>query len=1042
MIQRGYEILSPLDSRDAGSRRQAAQRSSLALARACCSGSRPSGAEAEAVQTPMPEPETGHTPKGLPLLGEKQLAAMRYYVGQTDKIDGEFDPMTCTIKRPEGYEGGESALDAEKEPETDAELKASALRKAEKNRKKREQKKRAKLAAQGKDPDKVLGAQVAANGWSKSEMPVPRGPSNVRPEKPPTHEQMLRDMGFGRREREKLQTFERLTRLTGILDEMEGPDGEQPREQKRASVNDVLQELVQTGGSVDHITDARHNCARLTDIASDLVREVDYIMKYPDEARGRDVADLLPLRNELQALLSELASRAGEPELMKTEAAERMRQKLERKLLPKLQASIPKWAEQLRFMHADVLKWSRPEASRVLLEQEKAEREREQREKELEAQKQAELEKREREKERERERVIPEPDDEELRVLQAMGWSADDIGEDTYSSVDPVPEAEDEAPETADPVPETESESVSKTEAADPVPEPEAVEPGSGSAGKYDEQSAGPAVPADPRICAEEKDAGDKTDADGAVEPFQVDPTDEFIASPGLDFITKQLNTDDPECLAASLFVLAGAEGLRCPWGDAQLAGMIAANGGFHLLRMWGMGAPLPAGPDPNDTGSGNGKDTTDKFMSAIFEGYQYPVDDGSYTPKAEARDTAVIEGDGRQAPLTHEEVHTVMDRYAGVPQIPLGGGEPVDLLRAPKSPYRSEQAHEQALAVAVAVGQARKCATDLQLLTCFRHAMKLKLKEARQAEQKVIREEGPSAVASSLATQPRATTQREMERLALSEGFSAAEVLAARKEDLDLLSTKKLLEAIEGVTPPNWRVLDAARFAKKHKQETDAEQYIFTDEARTLMSWELSKIARHAMALGIDSDYIADVMRRSSEYGSIEEPDALPEDDKRAREQAKLRRQKYLDSATVAEQTRFHETKGDGTVDVQSAEWELVGPIISQSKGIHHHLRFLPIHHLVSRAEEVGVPKKQRKAARKERSDLCKAILAHRFANPEPVEFWTGGLGVKKRDPFAVQEGKLPKDVDSFRKSHNLQGPETFDKMMHKTFRGKPASP
>ena len=39
-----------------------------------------------------------------PQVGEAQLAAMRYYVGQTDKIDGEFDPMTCTIKRPEGYE--------------------------------------------------------------------------------------------------------------------------------------------------------------------------------------------------------------------------------------------------------------------------------------------------------------------------------------------------------------------------------------------------------------------------------------------------------------------------------------------------------------------------------------------------------------------------------------------------------------------------------------------------------------------------------------------------------------------------------------------------------------------------------------------------------------------------------------------------------------------------------------------------------------------------------------------------------------------------
>ena len=74
---------------------------------------------------------------------------------------------------------------------------------------------------------------------------------------------------------------------------------------------------------------------------------------------GRDVAQLEPLRVQLRELAKELESRAGEPELMKTEAAERMRKKLEIKLLPKLKTLIPKWAEQLRFMHSDVLKWSR-----------------------------------------------------------------------------------------------------------------------------------------------------------------------------------------------------------------------------------------------------------------------------------------------------------------------------------------------------------------------------------------------------------------------------------------------------------------------------------------------------------------------------------------------------------------------------------------------------------------------------------------------------------------------------------------------------------
>ena len=122
--------------------------------------------------------------------------------------------------------------------------------------------------------------------------------------------------------------------------------------------------------------------------------------------------------------------------------------------------------------------------------------------------------------------------------------------------------------------------------------------------------------------------------------------------------------------------------------------------------------------------------------------------------------------------------------------------------------------------------------------------------------------------------------------------------------------------------------------------------------------------------------------------------------------------------------------------INVQSPEWELVGPIVSQSKGIHQHLRFLPMPELVKRAEEVGVPKKQRKAARKDRFVLCRAILAHRFKNPKPVEFWTGGLGVKQRDPFSVQERiKEPRP-----KPQPMEvGPTTFDKMLQTNLRAKP---
>jgi hypothetical protein len=65
----------------------------------------------------------------------------------------------------------------------------------------------------------------------------------------------------------------------------------------------------------------------------------------------------------------------------------------------------------------------------------------------------------------------------------------------------------------------------------------------------------------------------------------------------------------------------------------------------------------------------------------------------------------------------------------------------------------------------------------------------------------------------------------------------------------------------------------------------------------------------------------------------------------------------------------------------------------------------------LVKLAEDVGVPKKVRKAARKDRSALGRAILAHRFEFPQPVEHWTcGGLGTKQKDPFSIEGGKKAK--------------------------------
>ena len=43
-------------------------------------------------------------------------------------------------------------------------------------------------------------------------------------------------------------------------------------------------------GQVTHITDARERCARLTNIANDLIKEVEHVIKYPDEANGATTA--------------------------------------------------------------------------------------------------------------------------------------------------------------------------------------------------------------------------------------------------------------------------------------------------------------------------------------------------------------------------------------------------------------------------------------------------------------------------------------------------------------------------------------------------------------------------------------------------------------------------------------------------------------------------------------------------------------------------------------------------------------------------------
>jgi len=119
------------------------------------------------------------------------------------------------------------------------------------------------------------------------------------------------------------------------------------------------------GSEVEDITSARQSCATLVTCAVAMRDEVEHLMENPGEAMQLvdwNKTEALCVRDELRSMIGELEARAGQPEPMKSEAAEKMRCKLEKRLIPKLKAEIPKWAERLRFLHAQVLKWHEPEA--------------------------------------------------------------------------------------------------------------------------------------------------------------------------------------------------------------------------------------------------------------------------------------------------------------------------------------------------------------------------------------------------------------------------------------------------------------------------------------------------------------------------------------------------------------------------------------------------------------------------------------------------------------------------------------------------------
>jgi len=139
--------------------------------------------------------------------------------------------------------------------------------------------------------------------------------------------------------------------------------------------------------------------------------EVKHLMENPGEAMQLvdwNKMEALCVRDKLRSMIGELETHAGQPEPMKSEAAEKMHCKLEKRLIPKLKAEIPKWAERLHFLHAQVPKWHEPEAllrlditppaalKSIVHEMKKWDTPKE---------------------------FNPEPEGEELDLLRGMGWS-------------------------------------------------------------------------------------------------------------------------------------------------------------------------------------------------------------------------------------------------------------------------------------------------------------------------------------------------------------------------------------------------------------------------------------------------------------------------------------------------------------------------------------------------------------------------------------------------------------------------------------------
>ena len=162
------------------------------------------------------------------------------------------------------------------------------------------------------------------------------------------------------KQRTRVLNLERILQLSNFR-ETYNPDSEKAE----LSLSKQLSIMVISGGQAKDIVSVREQMSRLFDIAKALYDEVHYLMTDPDIAgvlKDEDRPHFNQLREDLSILHRELQQRGaiGCPELMKSAAADRMRAKLEAKLVPKLNSDIPKWAERLRFLHSDVLRSTEP----------------------------------------------------------------------------------------------------------------------------------------------------------------------------------------------------------------------------------------------------------------------------------------------------------------------------------------------------------------------------------------------------------------------------------------------------------------------------------------------------------------------------------------------------------------------------------------------------------------------------------------------------------------------------------------------------------